>query len=396
MAAAMPPTLIICEGPGRLSVASRGAAGGWELSPIAAAGLWPCWSPDGDCFAVSTLDPQTRSVRGSIDLLDASGGYLRTAHHPPTGAPSVIAPRVPHYVQWSPSGEVLGFVAPGTEALGLYLSDRGGSYSSDRIATGAPVFHAWSPDSRYVAIHAGAELSVYDTEARETVPIGANAVGFRTPVFSDGLVVHAAPSPPGVSLVAQDVTGGAPDEIARFEGGVALQAVDGDVPAVSVAMTREPDSGNFHQLWLVEVASRARTLVAKGPFTAAAWAPDGKRVAVVSPAQTGDGRYTVQVLDRDGHYVAAAEAIVPSQDLRTHLGFFDQYVLSHPLWAPDSGALLLAGRLPGDGVAWSFGDRQNDYVWYWSVERGAPLERVAVGDVAFFRPGTASGSGNGG
>jgi hypothetical protein len=383
--------IAICEGPGRLSLARR-VDSGWLLNPLDTAGLWPCWAPDGTCIAVSTLNTGTREVRGTVELLDGTGNHLRTAHLPLPGAPPVIAPRVPHYVQWSPDGNVLSFVAPGPDALGLHISDRWGSFSSDRIASGAPIFHAWSPDSSALAIHAGTNLSVYRLSSRESVEVSADAVGFRTPVYTGASLVYAAPAPPGVSVMAVRGDGdGEPRELARFEGGVVLETVGGEHPRVSVAVTREPDSGNFHQLWLVDPADGVRSLVARGPFTAAMWSPSGDRVAVVYPTQMGDGRYAVQIYDQAGRYIAATEPLVPSQDMRSYLGFFDQYLLSHLLWSPDGEALLLSGRLPGDASAWSFADQQNDYVWYWRVSKGSPLERVAVGDMAFFRPGDGNG-----
>jgi hypothetical protein len=106
----------------------------------------------------------------------------------------------------------------------------------------------------------------------------------------------------------------------------------------------------------------------------------------VVPTQAGDGRYAVHVRDASGAFIAATEAVVPSQDFRTYLGFFDQYAISHRLWSPDGRAMLLAGRLPGDAIAWSFADRPNDYVWYWPTEPGVPLELISPGDNAFFAP----------
>ena len=124
----------------------------------------------------------------------------------------------------------------------------------------------------------------------------------------------------------------------------------------------------------------------RGPFSAALWSPLGDRVALLVPTQMGDGRFAVRVHDADGAFSAATEAVVPSQDLRTYMNFFDQYARSHPVWSPDGSGLVACGRLPGDGVAWAFSDRQLDYVWYWPAKRGSPLELVGTGDSAFFAP----------
>jgi hypothetical protein len=127
--------------------------------------------------------------------------------------------------------------------------------------------------------------------------------------------------------------------------------------------------------------------VAQGPFVAFFWAPAGDRIVLLVPAQTGDGRYCAQLLDESGHFVGASEAMVPSQDFRTVLGFFDQFTNSHHLWSPDGGAFLMAGRLAGgDMVSQAFGDPAGDYVLLWPAERGAPIEVVAPGDIGFFPP----------
>jgi hypothetical protein len=84
--------------------------------------------------------------------------------------------------------------------------------------------------------------------------------------------------------------------------------------------------------------------------------------------------------------VAATEAVVPSDDYRALLGFFDQYLQSHRLWSPDGSAFLVVGRLPDDSVSSAFGDSEGPYVWTWSAERGAPLALVTAGAAAFFAP----------
>jgi TolB protein len=386
-------TVVVCEGPGRLSLVRVGPEGVRERREVATEGLWPCWSPDGEVIAVSTLHPGGREVRGTIELLDAEGRPLRTAHQALPGTPPVIAPRVPHYVNWAPGAGTLAFVAPGTDSLALFLSDRHGTYSSDRVASGAPLFFSWSPDGEWIAVHAGGDLSIYAVRTRTMMPVLSNAIGFRAPVFVGSRFVYATPSPPGVVVAAADAADpGEQRELGRFEGGVVLQAVAGDPPAVSVSLTREPDTGSFNELILLDPATGQKTPVARGPFSAAIWSPRGDQVAVVVPGQMGDGRYSVMVYDRRGHYVAVSESFVPSQDYRTYLGFFDQYLLSHALWSSDGEAFLCCGRLAGDGISWSFGDQQNDYVWYWRVARHSPFVRASVGDCAFFRP-TPGGNG---
>ena len=124
----------------------------------------------------------------------------------------------------------------------------------------------------------------------------------------------------------------------------------------------------------------------RGPFVSATWSPLGDCLCVTIPTQSGDGRFMMLLVDEEGRYRAASDSFVPAQDFRTLLGFFDQYAQSHHLWAPDGGALLVAGRLMGDGVAASFGDGPRDYVLSWSTQGSEPIEVVARGDIGFFPP----------
>src|SRR4029079_4749813 len=145
---------------------------------------------------------------------------------------------------------------------------------------------------------------------------------------------------------------------------------------------RNPDAGTFDELWLVHPATRSKDqILASGPFAAAFWAPEGDRVALMVPLQTGDGRYSVTARDRGGAYIAATEPFVPSQDFRTVVGFFDQYGTSHSLWSADSALLTVTGRAGGDGPPSSFADGPLDTVFAWRPAPGEPLVPLTGGDI---------------
>ncbi|MEX2080801.1 MAG: hypothetical protein WEC33_04230, partial [Dehalococcoidia bacterium] len=363
------PPLVLQQPSGAIARADHGAQG-WGLTPLAPRGSWPAINPAGDRFGLSVLEPFAGRVASHIDLYDASGGFLRMLHQLPAQALPVIAPRVPHYLHWSPTGEMLCYVARSTNGLGMFLCDPTGLLLADELLGGAPLFPAWSPDGRRLAVHAGSELHIAEVQAGQpgqgsitTAALGA--VGFRTPCFSadSRSVYYAAAAPPGVALLAIDATGEPPREIARFDGGIAI----GRQPQgamLSIAVTRAPGTGVFDRLYLVDAATGDRRLVARGPFTACFWAPAGDMVSLVVPAQTGDGRQTVQVLSADGEFVAATEGFYAAPDWRSLLGFFDQYGLSHSPWARDGSAFVATGRLAGDGVHAAMGDAdQRALIW---------------------------------
>lgn len=363
---------------------TRQGDGIWRREVLAPPGMWPCANPVRDLVAVSVFQRARSDPRSSILLFGPNGHFAGTAYQSQAGVPPVIAPRIPHYAMWSPTGSVLSFVAPGADGLTLFLSDADSGMTADAVATGAPLFSAWDNAGTAIAIHAGQVLTLFRPEDRSSVPISERAVGFRTPVFLGGSVFYARAEPPGVVICSYDVETGAEREHGSFAGGVALARAAGG--RLAVAVTSQPESGVFDRLWLVDVgageSSAAR--VTKGPFVAAFWAPDGTKVAVVAPTQSGDGRYAVRFHDADGSFVAATEGFVPAEDYRTMLGFFDQYAYSHALWSPDGGAFLGLGRLVDDGTAASFAATHRDYVLCFRAERGVPVERAGTAEQAFF------------
>ncbi len=363
-----------------------GSQSNWSHHQRREQGRWPAWHPRLDLLAASTVTTGQREIRSSIEIVDLISGGARLAYVSTADVPPVIAPRVPHYALWAPSGEHLAMVTTAAQGLTLSLSDVDGAFTGAEVAVGAPIFEAWSPEGQMLAYHCGQEMKIYYPATRGTETIATECVGFRAPAFTaDGMsVVFAQPSPPGVEIVAHEVRTGRRSSIARLAGGVALSTVP-DSSDIAAALTVEPDAGVFQELLLLDGSGRlpARRIV-KGPFVAALWAPDGQRVAVVTPLQTGDGRYAVRVHTKDGQFLASTEGFVPAPDFRTMLGFYDQYAQSHRIWAADGSGLAVCGRVLGDGIAASFSDQGRDAVYFWEAVPGSPLHFVCPGEHAFF------------
>ncbi len=376
------PALVLQMPGGGIATGSPGT----ELRTIAGRGVWPTPSPAGDRIAISVLEPLGDRVASHIDLYATDGTYLRLLHQIPPGVVPVIAPRVPHYLYWSPDGSRLCYVVQTEQALGLFVCDPTGLLLANRVVAGAPLFAAWAPGSDRLAVHAGTELHLVtlSPDGEAVTQVTELAVGFRTPCFSeDGTTLYFATArSPGVVLQATGGTGESADELGTFAGGVALARRPMSAQ-LSISLTRAPDSGAFDALYLLDPASGSRTEVARGPFVASFWAPTGDQVALVVPAQTGDGRYSLQVHAPDGKPVAATEGFYPSPDWRLLLGFFDQYGLSHSPWARDGSAVVVTGRLAGDGVHAAMGDA-NQRALTWRPSRGERFSDDLEADLAFF------------
>ncbi len=363
--------------------------GAWTRHDLHVSGRWPAWNPVRDLVAVSVVEPRGDAVRSAIELIDLDGRLVRTAHETAPGVMPVIAPRVPHYALWSPAGDILSYVSQSTFGLGLFLTHAGGNFVSDPIITGAPLFQSWCPDNNFLAVHAGPELSVVEVEgSRNTASVAERSAGFRAPAYSDDaeVLAYAVPVDGGVAVMRALFQGTGSREAHQFAGGVALGFRPG-TRELSVAVTGNAESGMFDELWTLPAEEGVTPRLAwRGPFVSFLWAPDGSRVALVAPTQSGDGRYAIQVITPDGRYAGATEGFIPSQDMRTYFGFFDQYSQSHSLWSADSTRMVVAGRLVSDTVHTSFGDGAGDFVMTWDAAPGHPLEPVAPGDLGFYRP----------
>lgn len=370
---------------GNLHVLTGGTA-----AELPVQGRWPSWRPGSDEFVLSRLRPGDDSIVSTVDLFDANtGDHLRELHRVPPGVPPFIAPRVPHYACWAPSGERLAIAAPGDAGLTLALTEAE-SGESHAVAKGGPLFAAWSPDGRHLAVHSGPTLSIVEAAAPATSrTVSENAAAFRTPAWDRAgeYLYYVVPGEPGMNVVRSAAAGGAPEVLARLSGGMAIAFRPG-ASELTVAITSRPDSGVFDDLYTLDTTGRDHPLtrVLGGPVVAFWWAPGGELLAVLRPHHTGDGLWSLQAYDARYRFVAATEAFLPSEDMRTMALFFDQYGLSHPAWSPAGDAFVVTGRLRPDGVSASFGDPAGPFALRWKPAARQPWEVLEPAGTAVFAP----------
>jgi len=366
----------------------RPTEGGWGRSVVVDAGFWPTWNPAAPLLAVSGVADPGSGSGATIELIDSEGRAAGTLFRPAPGSPGGIGPRIPHYAMWDPTGEILSYVAPGSDGLTLFTASPANPGVQIPLLSGAPIFSAWSPDGATLAVHAGDRVTLlYPTQGAPPVVLPGNAIGFRTPAFSSGgTLVYAVAEAGAVSLRRTNAVGDSPTPLADFPGGVAFAFRPG-TETLYVAMTRSPDTGLFDELSALDAdRPTAPRRITRGPFAAFLWAPAGDRLLLVTPTQSGDGRFALQARSPDGRPDGVTEGFVPSADLRTYLNFFDQFALSHRLYSPDSESFLIAGRIAGDAVHGTFGDPIGNFVMRWHPGRGQPLELVAPGEIGLYPP----------
>ncbi|GBD23148.1 hypothetical protein HRbin29_00803 [bacterium HR29] len=359
---------------------------GGATTPLAEGGRWPLWSPTGDRLAVSFLDWHDTELKSRLTILGRSGALIAQPYVTPTGASPLLGPGVPHYGYWSPSGAELAFVAPSVNGLTLFLAAEEGE--ARPLVVGAPLFPAWSPDGRWLLVHHEANLDLFDRVAgtRRTIA-GGNAAGFRTPAFSDdnALMAYAVVRESRVEIwCGPPGDRGAAEAWARFDGSVAFSFLPGS-RTLLVAAASSPEQSFFDRLLRVD-EDGVRAVLYRGPLQAFFPAPDGRRVTVVVPGHSPDGRLVVHLRDAwDGRLLAVSDWFLPSAGQATVFAFFDQFQRSHRLWPPDSACFAVCGFLLGDGLSPLLGDGQPHLLW-WTGERGVPWVAGPAAELAFFPP----------
>jgi TolB protein len=276
----------------------------------------------------------------------------------------------PFYFYWSPDGRSISFVANHPSGIGLHLVSSDGQSASRLLATGSPFYWDWQADSTQILIHAGstgenAQLALLDIENDSIGPNVAVPGLFQAPGISrDGRYwAYAERDSSGNSwlVLADGQTGEVQRQ--RHAGLVAL----GWSPAanqVAFTSTSENQMDFTGPLRLMDAVTGEITPLSSDLVAAFFWSPDGRYLATISlnrgldeDIAQGNGRRILTKSDRQTHpdinlnltliEVATGEkrrllSFQPSVVFITQfLPYFDQYALSHRIWAPDSSAIVL-------------------------------------------------------
>jgi dipeptidyl aminopeptidase/acylaminoacyl peptidase len=320
---------------------------------------FPDWSPDGTRIAAIRYGADANSLL----VFDATS----IADGQPADPTVLLESRdiAPFYLSWSPDGAQVSYLANTTGGLSLRLAPADGSAPVDgsaagsTVGTGNPFYYDWIGDDRLFA-HVGtgpeALLAEIGLDGGEPGPTLGPPGDFRSAVVSSdggslGFIRLNADGTSDVVVTGRDGS----DEQAIPIGGFGAIGFDpsGDtLAAIGPVEPVEPPLGfPLGPLRLLDRRTGDERTLLDGSVVAFWWSPDGATLAAlrIQPVDSPNPDPSAQqrelrmfFLDAASGDVRSSVALVPGRlFLDQVFPFFDQYALSHELWAPDSSSFLL-------------------------------------------------------
>ncbi len=328
---------------------------------------FPAWSPDGTRIAVSRADS---SGAISIVVLDVAG-----AAAPPPPKVVFLDPDVqPFYLSWTPDSKTVSFLSNEGGGLTFRVVPADGSApvagggASAVVRTGSPFYFDWIGSDRVLAhIGSGANafLGEIGRDGSSVAPPIKDVGDFRPAVVSAdekyvGYVQAVSGLPDSVALVTRDGTRGRSMPVYGTAAlgfdptGDQLAAIG---PAEPTGAAGDIPVGPLRIVAPVLGAGQFRTIL-DGSVVSFTWSPDGRTIAAlrVVPVPGGStvasenpptpvpasNQVRLTFVDVASGAIRSEAVVVPGSTYVSQvLPYFDQYALSHRLWAPDSSSILL-------------------------------------------------------
>jgi TolB protein len=331
----------------------------------------PTWAPDGRRLAFIGLDNENNPAlfvyeagRGQADLLFAQ------------------ADAPPFYIYWSPDSHSVTFLTQESSDLAMRLADPSQPGADRVLAAGSPLYWVWSPVGDQLLLHVGgsraaseeAHISFLDNRTdAQRVELQLAPGRFQAPTWSpDGQYVY---------YIAADVEG--QEGIYRTDVHTSQQSLITllDGPAL---MTLAPDGQHFAYLefhrtgqvpsvgsaYVADASGVNRREVLSDWAVALYWSPDGRKLAVLTPAGDDQGptargpgraaplhqseRYRWWIYNVEADSLELLTSFYPSPGFLQTVPFFDQYDLSLTFWSPDSRYVVVSRWEPNGlgGTIW--------------------------------------------
>jgi TolB protein len=352
---------------------------------------FPAWSPDGSRVAAIAYD----TAGPAITIFPVPA---RDQHPSPAPSPVVVyrsAAVPPFYLYWTPDGSHISFLATESNGISLRVAPADGSAPLEGgpgtvIRQGAPLYFDWIATDRlllHVGTGAAAFLGEVGPDGTPVAPALTGAGDFRAAVTGPNgrYVAFVRGAVPSAEIVVAARDGSAEHATPVFGPAAIVFDPTGDTAATigSLEASATPLAFPIGPLRLIDAASGAVRTLLDGTVVGFFWSPDGRTIAALR-LQPGSGstvadRSTVSpaaivaaaaISNPSGSAASPLEAPSPAPTpgpelhllfisvadgavrsdrivhpterfVNEYLPYFDQYALSHRVWAPDSSAILL-------------------------------------------------------
>ncbi len=204
------------------------------------------------------------------------------------------------------------------------------------VERGQPMFWSWSPDAAQIAVHVEDRVVIATVDGDEVRQLTDRASSFVAPWWMpDGSVVIVDDG----ELVSHG-TDGTVTPIGEAAGARRF-ALDGEGRRLAlVGMSNDGPA-----LVVLDLLTGQRSVVTSERTAGFFWSPDGRRLAALVLAGSGQLQWIVF----DGDELVRLGPFRPGPAwLREVLPFFEQYAQSHSVWSAD-GTQLVAAALDADG-----------------------------------------------
>jgi hypothetical protein len=326
---------------------------------------FPAWSPDGTRIAATRLG----ETEDSIVVFDAAAAGFDAVE------PVVILKSAtidPFYLYWTPDGTGVSYLANEAGDLSMRVAPADGSAPLDgsgpgaKVRSGNPFYYDWiGPDRLLAHIGLGGDafLGEIGLDGEEVAPVLDGTGNFRSAVVSrdQASIGFVRADEAGVGEIVVAARDGSREHAMPVLGSSAM-LFDPTGDRMAAIGPTDPDQAAagfpLGPVRLIDAASgEVRTLL-DGFVVGFWWSPDGSTIAalrvqpvaeagaslVPQPQPSAGAETEVRLLFVD---VASGEvrhdAVVrPAPRFVTQvLAYFDQYTLSHRVWAPDSSSFVL-------------------------------------------------------
>ena len=309
---------------------------------------WPLWSPAGDMIAFSGYAGGSNgNARLALYVtgVEHQGPGLIYANEP--GADG-IARGTPHYLNWSPDGSRLAFIAQTGEGLSLFVWNAASGASPIRVIDGGPMYFSWSDTGAELYIHSFTDHYLVDvSEPNQHDKFPGLSTQYMCPswdrdsrriaFFLDG---HQSRQ----RLITIDLQ----NQVVKMQteiSGVAALAWRPGYAELGLVKAMIGSSGFYSGLSIVDYERQDTRQITDDPVLAFLWSHDGSRVAYVTSSEGAEGSLRIGVLSVDDGGVVYLPDFRPSQEQLTSFMFFDQYAQSVSMWSPGDESLLVFGEL---------------------------------------------------